>query len=423
MISPDLKTKTLLHYDSGGSFAYVAETLAKSYGRVLYFCPYETSFVKHNPYIVGMGIPGVKRISNIWDYYDDIDIWYFSDLHFGPFQQWLRDRDKLVFGAGCGEDMEFYRARMKRHQKELGLPVNEYEEAVGITALREYLKDKTDVWVKSDFFRGDNETFHFENMELCEEVLLGLETDLGANAENQVFVVEKPIENAVEYGYDGPCIDGKFPSKTMFGIEVKDAGYIGVFTDYDKLPKPLKEANEKLAPTFAQYNYRGWFSSEMRSQNKDTAILTDMTCRNAEPPTSVAVELLKDYALYIWQIAYGMVPNVESKFKYGVQIIIKSEWAKTKPQPIYFPEKYNDFVKIKNLYIENGIRKFVPQDGIEMAEIGAVVGLGNTLKEAIKMAKDIAKEVKGYALSIKGDSLDEAQIEIDKLTKFGIKLF
>lgn len=423
MISPDLKTKTVLHFDSGGGFAYVAETLAKRYGRVLYYCPYETSFVKHNPYIVGIGIPGVERIFNIWDHFDDVDLWYFSDLHFGPFQSWLRDQGKLVFGAGRGEDMEFYRARMKRHQKNLGLPLNEYEEVVGITALKECLKDKTDVWVKSDFFRGDNETFHFERMELCEEVLLGLETDLGANRENQIFVVEKPIENAVEYGYDGFCVDGKYPSKTMFGIEVKDAGYASVFTDYERLPKPLKELNEKLSPTFMGYGYRGWYSCEMRAPSKDMAILTDMTCRNAEPPTSLAIEMLKDYCLYIWQVAYGMVPNVESNYKYGVQIVIKSEWAKTKPQPIYFPEKYNDFIKIKNLYIDDGIRKFVPQDGIEMAEIGAVLGVGSTLKEAINMAKKIAKEVEGYGIKVKGDALDEAQAEIDKLTKSGIKIF
>ena len=423
MINPNLKDKTILHFDSGGSFAYVAETLAKSYGRVLYYVPYETSFVKHNAYIVGIGIPGVERIFNIWDYFHEVDIWYFSDLHFGPFQSWLRDQGHLVFGAGRAEDMEFYRAKMKRLQKELGMPLNEYDEVVGITALREYLKDKTDVWVKSDFFRGDNETFHFENMELCEEVLLGLESDLGANKENQVFVVETQIENAVEYGYDGFCIDGKYPSKTMFGIEVKDAGYACVFNDYDRLPKPLKEANEKLSPILANYSYRGWYSNEMRAPTKEMGIVTDLTCRQAEPPTSLAVEMLKDYPLYVWQVAYGFVPNVEAKAKYGVQIIIKSDWAKTKPQPIYFPEKYNDNVKIKNLYIEDGVRKFVPQDGIEMSEIGAVVYYADSLKEAIRGCKRIAEEVKGYGIKIKCDALDEAQTEVDKLTKAGVKIF
>lgn len=423
MINPDLKTKTILQFDPGGNFSYVSETLAKKYGRVLYYCPYEGAFIKHNSYIVGEGIPGVERIHNVWDYFEEVDIWYFSNLHFGSFQEWLRNRGCLVFGSGRGEDMELYRGKMKKLQKELDMPLNEYEEVEGVSKLREYLKDKENLWVKIDLFRGDNVTFHFENMELCEEVLLGLESDLGANKENQLFIVEKPIENAIEYGYDGFCIDGRYPDHTVFGIEVKDSAYAGVFTSYDRLPNPVKEANEKLSPVFNQYGYRGWYSNEMRAMSKNKAVLTDMTCRQPEPPTSLIVELLEDFPLYVWQVAYGYVPNVKAKYKYGVQIVIKSEWAMTKPQPISFPEKYNDFVKIKNLYIENGVRKFVPADGIEMCECGAVIGMGNTLNEAINNAKKIAKEVKGYNLKINGDALDEAQAEVDKLTRSGIKIF
>lgn len=419
-----LKNKAVLIFDYG-NFSYVAQTFAdpeKGFGRVLYYCPYEAAFVRHNPYIIGIGIPNVERIFNIWDYFDEIDLWYFTDLHQGAFQSWLRSLGKIVFGAGMAEELELYREKAKILQQDFGLPVNPYEVVKGVTELKDFLKDKSDLWIKSDFFRGDNETWHYDNMELAEEVLTGLENDLGANKENEVFIVEEPIEDAVEYGYDGFNVDGRYPENTCFGIEVKDSSYAGVFTEYNKLPKPMKELNEKLSPTFSEYNYRGWYSNEMRATSKNEAILTDLTMRNAEPPTSLVTELFKDFPLYVWQVAYGIVPQVESDYKYGVEIVMKSEWAKTKPQPIYFPEKYSKYVKIKNLYIEDGIHKFIPQD-IEMCECGAIVGLGKTLKEAIEMAQTIAKEVKGYCLKINCDSLDEAQEEINELNSFGVKIF
>lgn len=420
-MSNSLKDKTVLFFDYG-SFIYVAQKLSKSFGRVLYYCPYETSFVKHNPYIVGIGVPGIERIFNIWDYYHEVDLFYFSDLHQGAFQVWLRENGKLVFGAGMGEEMELYRDKFKELQKELKLPLNEYDTVTGTTELKEFLKDKNDLWVKSNFFRGDNETWHFDNMELAEEVLLGLENDLGANREHEVFIVEKPIDDAVEYGADNFCVDGRVPSKGCFGIEVKDSSFAAVFTDYEKLPSPVKDMYGKLAHVFNNYNYRGWFSCEMRATEKNKSVLSDMTCRLAEPPTPIIIEMYKDYAMYVWQVANGIVPEVQSDYKYAVQIVIKSEWAKTKPQPIYFPEKYADYVKIKNLYIEDGVHKFIPQD-IEMAECGAIVGLGQTLKEAIKMATNIAKEVKGYCLKINCDSLSEASNEVKKLTDMGINIF
>jgi Pyruvate/2-oxoacid:ferredoxin oxidoreductase gamma subunit len=55
--------------------------------------------------------------------------------------------------------------------------------------------------------------------------------------------------------------------------------------------------------------------------------------------------------------------------------------------------------------------------------IGSVVGMGNTLNEAIKDAKKIAETVKGYCIKIEIDALDEAASELKKLEGFGVKLF
>lgn len=418
----NLKEKTILIYDFG-SFTYVAERLAKAYGRVLYYCPYDESFPKYNKFVIGNGLDNVQKVESIWDHYNEVDAWYFSDLYQGKFQQWLKDNGKAVFGSGMGADMELYRDGMKRLQKQLGLELNDYEVIQGLDDLREYLKNNDDKYIKSNMLRGSMETWHHETYKLSLPVLDEMQHSFGIFKNDQIFIVETPIKNAVEYGYDGFCVNGEYPSKTIFGIEVKDSAYAAIFTDYKKLPPPILDINDKLSDIFKNYNYTGWYSNEVRSFTKNKGVLTDMTCRNAEPPTSLAIEMLEDYPMYVWNVANGEAPDVKSKFKYGAQIIMKSDWAREEPQAIYFPSKYKDYVKIKNLVIKDDVHYFVPQVGVQMEEIGAVIGMGNTLKEAIDQAKEIAKEVKGYSIKLDSSALDEATAEIDKLKKIGINIF
>ena len=64
----------------------------------------------------------------------------------------------------------------------------------------------------------------------------------------------------------------------------------------------------------------------------------------------------------------------------------------------------------------------IPQ-AVGLPEIGAVVGFGNTMQAAIDMVTKIAKEVRGYYIEVKTESFDQAQEEIEKAEKFGIKIF
>lgn len=422
MTNTILSNLTVLIFDYG-NFCYTAETFSKVCKRVLYYCPFEEGFPKYNKYIIGTGLKNVEKVESFWPYFNEIDLWYFPDLYQGEFQSWLRNQGKAVYGAGTGEKMELLRDMMKYKQKELGMELNKFEVVYGLENLQKHLEENEDRYIKTNTLRGGMETWHHENIKLSQPILDELNHSLGVFKENQTFIVETPIENCIEYGYDGFCMEGQYPSKTMFGIEKKDAGYVCVFTDYDKLPPPIKDINRKLSESFEHYGYRGWFSSEVRSFSREKGILLDMTCRNAEPPTSLAVELLEDYPYYVWQIAIGEVPNVKSKYKYGAQVIIKSDWARTDPQAIYFPDQYASYVKIKNLVVQNGVYYYVPLPAQEMEEIGAVVGMGNTIKAAVDQAKMIAKEIKGYGLIINGDALDDIQEEIDKLVKIGVRVF
>jgi len=418
----NLKDRTILIEDYGG-FTYLVEVFAKYFGTVLYYSPYESEFARSQPFIVGTGIPNVTRIDNVDDYEDNVDLFFFTDLHKGARQNRLRSAGKAVFGSGKVQDIELYRTKLKTLLKDLELPVNKYEVSHGFSDLKKKLKGKKDVWVKSDFFRGDSETFRYEDDECGIDALMDLERDLGINKENEDFIIEEPIKDAVEYGYDGFVTTSGFPSKTIFGVEVKDSSYAAVFTDYDRLPKTTREANEKLLPIFISENYNGWYSSEERCTKKDFSYYLDITARLGEPPTSLACEMFKDYPVYCWEVANGIVPNIESKAKYGVQLIIKSDRAIDHPQRIFFPKKYKDFVKVKSLHIdEEGNSVFVPQN-TGMTEIGAIVYYGNTLKEAKEGVIKIAKEVRGYGLKINLSALDEADSVVANLKKYGINIF
>jgi predicted RNase H-like HicB family nuclease len=70
----------------------------------------------------------------------------------------------------------------------------------------------------------------------------------------------------------------------------------------------------------------------------------------------------------------------------------------------------------------NGRYYVIPQS-IGLPEIGAVVGWGNTLKAAMQMAEDVAKQVEGYYVKMPIESFEEAQGEIAKLEAFNIKMF
>jgi hypothetical protein len=71
-------------------------------------------------------------------------------------------------------------------------------------------------------------------------------------------MVEDSLENKVEIGYDGYCIDGKFPNSTVFGLEIKSLGYVGVFKDYKELPETVIDFNNKISEALKGYNYRNF---------------------------------------------------------------------------------------------------------------------------------------------------------------------
>ena len=415
------KDITAIVIDSGGNYVAMAQRLARDYKKVYYNCNWQRAFPKWNAFAVGMNVPDITRVDHWSEVIDECDLVIFPDLYFGGLQEWLVGKGYTVFGARTGEAMELYRDEFKEMLEAANLPVNDYKILYGFNELEKYLRTHSDLYIKTSIIRGNGETFHYIDQRLSESRLIELKHQLGAFKEEAVFVAESPVNPAVEIGYDGFVIDGQYPDKCLAGIEVKDCGYAGGVIDYGSLPPVLKEINKKLSGIFMGAGYKCFFSNEVRWTGTKGYFI-DSTNRMPQPPGDLQMEIYKDYSRYIYEIANGIVPEIQPVKKFGAQIIIKSDWATSESQAIYFPAKYADRVKIKNLMYKDGIPHFIPGE-IEMCEIGSVIGLGDTLDEAIADAKKIAETVEGDCVSCNGGALDEAHAQIDKLKSFNIKLF
>jgi hypothetical protein len=427
-MNPQLKDKTLGFVDFG-NYLEVAMRLAREkdgFGKVLYYCNWQCAYPKYDGHSVGDGIdsilPNFKHVTSIYDIMPEVDIWVFPDLYMGDIQEWLIEQGHLVFGAVRGENMELYRDKMKVHLKEVGLKVNDWTPHDGLDNLRAHLKDHPNLWVKTNKFRGSMESFLHEDYDMSTPRLDRFEHTLGLFKNRQVFTTEAPIDDSLDFAIDMITADGKYPLKALMGVEQKNASYVGVFTELSKAPKGILEIHDKLTKTLRTYHYRMALSLESRITKDGTAYLLDPCCRFPQPPTSLYIEMYDNFPDLVWQVANGDTPEISSKYKYGVQIVLKSEFAKKDFIRVKFPKEIENYVKIKNLCIEDGMWNYLPQEH-DAEEIGGVIGMANTLKEAKQMCIKNAEQVTGDGLYWEKNALDAADEDIARLVKFGIKIF
>jgi hypothetical protein len=395
--------------------------LTEYFGRVLYYCPFKSGFPKSQQFAIGTGLSGVERVIDFWDHVDEADIFFFPDVYDGDLQEYLRGLGKLVWGSGKGEELELYRWQTKMAlKKDFHLPVQPVERIIGIEDLREYLKENEDKYVKISMLRGDFETFHHVNYQLSEPLLDEIEAKIGPYKFFKEFIVEDAINDAIEIGYDGFTIDGQFPNVAIQGYEMKDVSYIGAITPYAKLPKQLKEVNEKLAPAFEAYNYRGFWSSELRVQADGKPYLTDPCCRAGSPPSELYQEMFSNWGEIIWQGAHGELVDPQPVARYGVEVLIHSQWADQHWQALYFPPELRAHVKLRNLCQVDEIWYVAPQS-VGLPEIGAVVAVDDSILGAIRKVKAYCEQISGYSIDLPLKTLLDALEEVQRGEANGLK--
>lgn len=416
----NLESKTCLVIDNG-LFFHFAEVLSRKggFGKVLYYTPWQKAFPKTNDQLPGTGFDRVERVNERFEHFDEADVLVYPDVGYGGEQAYWRAKGKPVWGAGYGEALELDRVSFKKLLKKLSMPVGDYVVVHGVQALREYLKNHEDVWVKLSAMRGDAETFNAKNLDLVEPLLKELEVRLGPRARNQEFVVEKKLDAKLEIGFDGYNVKGKFASTGIMGVEVKDAAYLGVVKPYIALPSFIREANTKLSPVFSRYDYRGLFSSEIRVTEDKTAYFIDPCCRAGSPPSEVYVEAYSNWPEIVWGGAHGELVEPKPVAKYLAELMIESSWAESHWQSVEVNSEAKPFVKWKYPCVIDGVTYIIPNDQ-KVSLIGAVVGIGDTIKDAIKRCLDNRAAIKGYGLHSEDSALEEAVKVIEGAKALGV---
>jgi phosphoribosylamine-glycine ligase len=415
----NLRTKTVLVWEPGGIFVEMAKRLAKDFGRVLYCNDWVGSYPTSRGLVVGSGDPDFERVVDPWAHYDEIDLWVFPDVYNAGLHTHLREQGKRVWGCGsAGSMLELDRVATKKMMAKAGLPVGGYKEINGVTALRRHLKRHENQFVKlggKNGERGDIETLNAPNYEHAEPVLDELEHRLGARAHVMDFVVEDAIDPAVESGWDGIAVDGRFWSRTMSGVEKKDQAYVCKVIDYAHVPKQVSAVNEAVSGYMRKNKYRGSWSTEVRITPDGNGYLIDGTARCGSPPSELMQIMCNNLSEVIWEGADGVL--LEPDFgdnKWGAEVLLHSTWADSNYAHIRFPSEFRENIKLRHYTVIDG-DTFVSPQSTGMPEIGAVVATGKTAKEAIDKAKAIAEKVESHQLEIPVEAMDEALEDLNKI--------
>ena len=401
--------KTICIIDSG-LFQSFAHRMSRDFERVLYWKPWVTSFSHPNDRYTGTGYENIERIDSWLEHIDDIDVFAFPDIHYAPEQSYLRGIGKQVWGAGYGEELELLRGETKQLMEEIGLPVQPWETIVGMKDLRKFIQKNPGWHVKVSTVRGLTETFHAIDYDLVKPKLDALEHELGGRAEVQEFIVEEGIDG-IESGYDGYFI-GDFPKIAQVGIEVKDAGFVCSLIPYDRIPKPVREVNDKISPVLRKYGYAGSLSTEVRI-NKGKGYCIDFTCRSASPAGETMQELFTNYGEIVEAGSRGELVEPVIKDKFAAQAMLTSQFAESNWLPIEIPKEIKNNVKLYNSCIVDG-QEFVVPGEFDMSTVGSVVATGRTIDEAIKKVSEYADQVKAFGLKCRTDVLSQAKSDLMK---------
>lgn len=400
--------KTVCVIDNG-LFQPLAHCLSKHFNRVLYFREWKESFPSPQDVAIGEGYNDIECVDSLMGAIKDTDLFVFPDIYWAEEQAYLRSIGKKVFGAGDAERLELYRHDFSEAIKELGMPVIPHEMVKGVKRLRERLEKVEDKYVKVSFVRGLMETWHHCDYRISKPKVDEIEYNLGCLSEDQEFMVEDAMEAKRENGSDQIVVDGRFPKIVQHGVEGKDKTYLAEMIAYSSLPKEVRQVNEWIAPLLKSYKYRCYFSTEIRVGKKDNKpYLIDPCCRHASPAGETFNTLCGNLGEMIEAAAEGELVDPKPVKRFAAQAIITSDIAETMSVPIYINPKVREWVHLYHSGIREDGQECVFKTDAQMAEIGSVVGIGNTIDEAIKQCREHAEGIECYKSGIYTDQLEDA---------------
>src|SRR6185369_15446670 len=405
-------------YDRGGLYLYCAEKLAEKYKRVMYYLADADAYPTSQKHTIGAGLPNVERIADFWKHLDEADVVYFFDCYDGELQHYLRGKGYKVFGSGRGERVEIDKVKFLDILGELELPCAETYQAQGMDDLKKYLTehDGQTLFLKN-LHRGDFESRKFTSLAQSKPFLDDLRKRVGTASDTMEILVQHKIDADLEVGYDGYCVDGEFTGNCIIGYEIKDKGFCGKV--FEEPPEIVKGINDAFGPVLAKLGYNGNYSTEIRVTKDGKPYYIDATCRVPSPPGEVLCELYENWSEATWQIAHGIVPELEPKAAYCAEIILTSAWHEHHELHVSIPKAIRQFVKLKNHTMRDGEFYCVPNGNGGF--FGAVVAWADTLDEAIELVLDRAKQIEADELDYDDSLFDAAREQIEAGERHGIE--
>lgn len=365
-----------------GLFLPIARRLAMEAGKVSYYTPWEKPFPMVQD-MIGDGFEEIERVDSIFQDHRSVDCFVFPDTGFTHEQRELAAQGFPVWGPMGGDILETSRGRFLDALATTELPVPKHEKITGIDALREFLRDKQDRWIKISRFRGDCETFHWRSWEEDENALDHFAVRFGPFRSQIRFYVFDPIDASIEDGCDTYCVDGQIPSLVIHGMEAKDQAFIGTFQRFSDLPPELRIASEQFGPILGNYGYRSFFSTEVRITEEGESYFIDPTCRAGSPPHQSMTELIGNYADVIWSGARGICLDPEPVARFGIQVMVHAKPDTTLWTALKVNSKLDPWLKCSSCMREGNLIVFPHEPGGDIECKVWVVGIGNTIPDAL----------------------------------------
>jgi len=399
-------------------FMPVATRIAKQFKKVYYTTPVEKGFEEIGDFVFGDGIENIYRVEDYEDpdIFDEIDLFVFPYILYSGKQLLYEKLGKAVWGARKADELEMYKGRFYDMLERVGLPVPEYEIIKGMTNLRLYLNDHDDVFVKISRFRGTMDTWHHINYQKSQSYLDLLTCKLGPLQEEMTFYIIQKIDTKIEGGIDTYCIDGQWPKEAVLGYEKKNECYFAVVKPMEEMAEEFRIVNEMVGPELARYNYRQFFSTEVRVKG-DKSYFIDPTCRTASPAGEEMLDLFGNIGDIMWHGAHGELVEPEITARFAGEAYMHWTAGEDEWKCVTVPEGLPAEVKLYGCMKLDGAYWWPPEDE---EVIGCIVSTEDDPQKVIDNIKETAEALEESSVRVDIESFADLLKEIELAQKQGI---
>lgn len=400
-------------------FMPVAVRLAEQFKKVYYHTPTEKGFQEIGDFVFGDGIDNIYRVDDYEDpqIFDEIDLFVFPYILYSGKQLLYEKLGKAVWGARKADGLEMFKGRFYDMLERIDLPVPPHEEIVGMTNLRLYLKENKDVFVKISRFRGTMDTWHHVDYQKSQSYLDLLTCKLGPFQDKMLFYVVHKIDTPIEGGIDTYCIDGQWPKDAVLGYEKKNECYLAVVKPLDQMAPEFSLVNDAISPELAKYNYRQFFSTEVRVKG-DVSYFIDPTCRTASPAGEEMLDLFGNIGDIMWHGAHGELVQPEITARFAGEAYMHWTAGEDEWKCVTVPEGLPAQVKLYGCAYMDGAYYWPPEDE---EVIGCIVSTENTPQKVIDAIKETSEALEESSVRVDTASFVDLLKEIESAEEQGIE--